>query len=237
MDFTQDCFKALLETLKAKKYNFSTFKEYILSGIQPINYSTIIFRHDVDRFPQNSKKLAELEHSIGINGTYFFRVVPESYDLKIMNKIADLGHEIGYHYEDVDLVYRSQKSDIRNQNRAVNKDKLIDFAYESFYKNLEMLRKNFDIKTICMHGSPRSKFDNKIVWEKYNYKDLGIIGEPYYDTDFNKFAYLTDTGRRWNGNKVSVRDKVTSKYKFDFKTTSQIIENIDVLLILNIISV
>lgn len=80
-----------------------------------------------------------------------------------------------------------------------------------------------------MHGSPRSKYDNKIIWEKYNYKDLGLIGEPYYDIDFNEFAYFTDTGRRWNGHKVSVRDKVNSKYNFDFKTTQQIIENIDKL--------
>jgi hypothetical protein len=28
------------------------------------------------------------------------------------------------------------------------------------------------------------------------------------DTDFSKTLYLTDTGRRWDGYKVSVRDKV-----------------------------
>ncbi len=80
-----------------------------------------------------------------------------------------------------------------------------------------------------MHGSPRSKHDNKLLWTKYNYKDLGILGEPYYDIDFNKFAYFTDTGRRWNGSNVSVRDKVNSKYNYNFKTTQQIIENIDKL--------
>ena len=29
-----------------------------------------------------------------------------------------------------------------------------------------------------------------------------------FDIDFNKTFYLTDTGRRWDGWKVSVRDKV-----------------------------
>jgi hypothetical protein len=47
-----------------------------------------------------------------------------------------------------------------------------------------------------MHGSPRSKFDNKELWSKYNYRDLGIIGEPFFDIDFDDFFYLTDTGRR-----------------------------------------
>lgn len=80
-----------------------------------------------------------------------------------------------------------------------------------------------------MHGSPRVKYDNKIIWEKYDYKELGLIGEPYYDIDFNEFAYFTDTGRRWNGHKYSIRDKVKSKYNFDFKTTQDIIDNVDKL--------
>lgn len=40
------------------------------------------------------------------------------------------------------------------------------------------------------------------------YRDFGIIGEPYFDMDFSKAFYLTDTGRRWDGYKVSVRDKI-----------------------------
>ncbi len=60
-----------------------------------------------------------------------------------------------------------------------------------------------------MHGSPLSKYDNKLLWKYYNYRDFGIIGEPYFDVNFSKVLYLTDTGRRWNGEKVSVRDKVT----------------------------
>ena len=78
-----------------------------------------------------------------------------------------------------------------------------------------------------MHGSPLANHDNKIIWQKYNYRDLGIIGEPYLDLNFNEFAYLTDTGRRWNGDKFSLRDKVKSKYNFNFKTTQDIIDSID----------
>ena len=37
---------------------------------------------------------------------------------------------------------------------------------------------------------------------------LGIEYEPMLDTDFSKTLYITDTGRRWDGYKVSVRDKV-----------------------------
>ena len=59
-----------------------------------------------------------------------------------------------------------------------------------------------------MHGSPLSPFDNRMLWSKYDYRDYGIIGEPYFDVDFSEVAYYTDTGRRWDGEAVSVRDKV-----------------------------
>ena len=42
----------------------------------------------------------------------------------------------------------------------------------------------------------------------YDIHALGIEYEPMLDTDFSKTLYLTDTGRRWDGYKVSVRDKV-----------------------------
>ena len=76
-----------------------------------------------------------------------------------------------------------------------------------------------------MHGSPRSSFDNKALWKKYNYRDYGIIGEPYFDIDFGEVFYLTDTGRMWDGEKMSIRDKVQGleKNKFSFHSTQEII--------------
>ena len=59
-----------------------------------------------------------------------------------------------------------------------------------------------------MHGSPLSKWDNRDLWKRYNYRDYGIIAEPYFDLDFDEVFYLTDTGRSWNNSKASVRDKV-----------------------------
>ena len=61
-------------------------------------------------------------------------------------------------------------------------------------------------------------------------KTLNIIGEPYLTTDFSKMLYLTDTGRRWDGYKVSVRDKI-EKYQeewnakdWSFHSTDEIIK-------------
>ena len=78
-----------------------------------------------------------------------------------------------------------------------------------------------------MHGSPRSKYDNKEIWEKYDYKNLDLIGEPYYDVDFNQVFYLTDTGRMWDGQKVSVRDKVDTSFTQTYHATGEIIKALE----------
>jgi hypothetical protein len=203
----------------------------------------VILRHDVDLKPQNSLATAKIEYEMGIKGSYYFRMVPESYNIDIIREIANLGHEIGYHYETMDTAERkhnlqpatlnsevlsiNQSPDDNRDNHSIN-ESLIDAAYNQFCQNLEAIRKVADIKTICMHGSPRSKHDNRDIWKKYSYSDLGIIGEPYFDIDFDKFFYLTDTGRRWNGHRYSVRDKMPQQERWDregltFRTTSDII--------------
>ena len=75
-----------------------------------------------------------------------------------------------------------------------------------------------------MHGSPRSPWDSKDLWKHYDYRDFGIIGEPYFDIDFSEVLYLTDTGRRWDGNKVSVRDKVLPNQQINKSTNQQLDE-------------
>ena len=125
----------------------------------------------------------------------------------VIEKIKNLGHEIAYHYEDMALC---------NGNN--------DAAYEHFKSKLEMFRQFYPVKTICMHGSPLSKWDNRLLWKKYNYKELGIIGEPYFDVDFKKVLYITDTGRMWNNETSSIRDRVESGYNFKFASTHDIIK-------------
>ena len=187
MDFTIETYKLFLQSMQECDYSFLMVKEFINSK----KSKAIILRHDVDLLPQNSLRFAKIQHQLGIQGSYYFRAVPQSWDENIIKEIASLGHEVGYHYENMD---------------TCNGD--IDKAWDNFRMNLDELRKLVDVKTICMHGSPRSKFDNKELWSKYDYRSLDLIGEPYYDVDFDKVLYLTDTGRRWDGWKTSVRDKV-----------------------------
>jgi len=243
MDFTRTTYKRLLTALKSSKYGFQTLNDFI----QVAKQKTIILRHDVDRLPSNALKFARLENERGIGATYYFRAVPESWDEGVIRELASLGHEIGYHYENLSEINglaqrrKGAKKDKRTGNRIEEKEnrkenpqitpvpssgatgqaqinadekngggkgKLFELAIEDFERNLEKLRKFYPVKTICMHGSPLSKWDNRDLWKKYDYRDFGIVGEPYFDLDFDEVFYLTDTGRRWDGDRVNVRDKV-----------------------------
>lgn len=188
MDFTLKKYRELLEALQHKGYTVLTFTDY-LQGQQPEKF--VILRHDVDLRPRNSLATARIENSLAMKASYYFRAVPESWDEQIIKEIASLGHEVGYHYESL---------------TTCNGDTLS--AMRDFETNLSRLRKLVPVTTICMHGSPRSPWDSKDLWKINSYRDMGIIGEPYFDIDFSDVFYLTDTGRRWDGFKMSVRDKI-----------------------------
>jgi hypothetical protein len=246
-DFTVKIFGELLRTLQSDGYAFITYADYcsVLQSDNPKsqirNPKFVILRHDVDALPLNTLRLAQLENSLGIPGTYYFRAFQHGFEEEIIRQIAALGHEIGYHYETIAQVTsqtsgKSPCNSVRNsvslrvtKKKESHEEQYIYQAYILFIKNLEKLRRIAPVSTICMHGSPLSRYDNRVVWEKYDYYSLDIIGDPYLDIDFNKMAYLTDTGRKWNGEKISMRDKVESQYKFNFKSTQDIIRNIHLL--------
>lgn len=202
MDFTIPIYTRLLGAMREAGYSFSTFDAFLR---QPAD-NTIILRHDVDAMPRNSLRFAEIQHSMGIRGVYYFRTVPASWNESIIRQIAALGHEIGYHYECLTTCSG-------DMNRAI----------QDFEKNLTALRRLAPVSTICMHGSPLSKHDSKDLWKTNSYRDYGIIGEPYFDIDFLTVAYLTDTGRRWDGDRVSVRDKVDAAFTHTYRSTPDLI--------------
>lgn len=207
MDFTIKKYTELLQTLKESNYQFQTFEQFISN---PLNGKIVIMRHDVDRLPGNALQLAKIENTLGIKASYYFRILKNIWDETIARKIKDLGHEIGYHYEDVSLA-----------NGDLQK------AMELFKQHLAIIQNMYPAKTICMHGSPLSRWDNRKLWEKYKYQEYGIIAEPYFDVDYTKVFYITDTGRAWNKTQVSVRDFVKSDFNFKIKSTKHLLNLIE----------
>ena len=188
-DFTIKLLTKFYKALKSQGFSFIYVSDILQNN--EIFSKYVILRHDVEKYYENVFEFARIQNELGIRGVYYFRISDKHFKPDVVEQIANLGHEAGYHYD-----YLTQC------------EGNYDLAIKRFKKNLNMLREIATVKTICMDGSPLSKFDNKALWEKYNYHDYGIIGEPYFDIDFDEVFYLTDTGRRWDGWKVNVRDKM-----------------------------
>ncbi len=205
-DFTLKAYHSLLDALQGAGYRFQTLTDYLQAPAERV----VMLRHDVDARKLHSLEFARIQHERGIVGSYYFRMVPQSYDPKVIREIYSLGHEVGYHYEDMDFAKGDPHEAIR-----------------LFERHLEQLRQVVPVTTICMHGSPRSRYDNRDVWQHYDYRRYGILGEPYFDIDFSKVCYLTDTGRRWDGHAVSVRDKVEDHFGLRFHATADIVRHLN----------
>ena len=213
LDFTLLTYRKLLEALKECGYVFITFEQYCQVSAERLPKRFVILRHDVDLRAKNSLATAQIEHELELQASYYFRVVPESNQPEVIREIAALGHEIGYHYEDMAIMHGDTEK-----------------ALAHFQEQLAYFRQYYPVSTICMHGAPTSKYDGRELWKHYDYREYGVIGEPYFDVDFSKVFYLTDTGRRWDGYKVSVRDKIPqyqdqwTERGWVYRRSSQIIE-------------
>lgn len=239
MEFNLKSYHQLLNSLQNAGYAFQSYNDFAESRgkLNSSGDKLIMLRHDVDKMPMNSLRFAKIQSERGIKATYYFRMHKHSYNEGIIKEIASLGHEIGYHYETMDT--ESSKLQIKGSKLGgkISNEKmetLIDAAHEQFCINLKKFREIAEINTISMHGSPLSPFDNRAIWQKYNYKELGIIAEPYFDLNFNEIYYITDTGRRWDGGLFNVRDKATKEnpvtnpdfLKLRFHSTQDIIKAI-----------
>jgi hypothetical protein len=201
MDFTLRKYSELLKAIKESGYEIMTFENFLE---RPLT-KTVVLRHDSDIWPKNDLAMAILENSFKVNSTYYFRV-PETFNIEIINQIKNLGHEIGYHYEDLARFNGDFESAIKN-----------------FESNLKKIRKIYPVKTIARHGRPLSKWESLDLWKKYSLKDFSISGEPYLNVDYSKVLYLTDNGNKWNAGKDNIRDKVKTNYSFNIRSTDDLI--------------
>lgn len=203
-DFTLKSYQSLVLAFQQAGYQFQTFEEMMTA---PLEAKTVVMRHDVDELAWNALRMAKLENKLGIKATYFFRIVKQSNVPEVIEEIVRLGHEVGYHYEDLALA---------------EGDEMI--AMETFKNNLKYFRKFYPVRSVCMHGSSTSKYDNRLLWENHSLSEFGIVGEPYLSVDFDKVLYLTDTGYAWDGGKYATRDFVDNRFGLRFHTTSQIMD-------------
>ncbi|GAB7095380.1 hypothetical protein JCM30237_25330 [Halolamina litorea] len=188
--FTMGAYADLLESIKDGGHEFITVREYLASDDLPQRF--VVLRHDVDRRPGRAVRMAELEADHGVRSTYYYRT--STFEPDRTRRLARLGHEVGYHYED----YVATDGDLRA-------------AHRRFAMNLQRLRRGHSepVQTICMHGNPLSPHDNRTMWthpKAPDFETYSLLGEAYLSMDFVDVAYFSDTGRTWSDGPLKVKD-------------------------------
>ena len=188
LDFTLSQYLDIVGSALDSGYKLVTVTNHFdgKSGSNP----HIVMRHDVDRRPFNALSMAEGEADLGVQATYYFRKTPETFRPDIIKKIAGMGHEIGYHYEDFHVARYDA-----------------DRAYDLFIENLAAFRALAPISTISMHGSPLSRFNNMEIW-KYKKFEESNVKDCILSFDWSDYLFFTDTGRSFASGKANFRDKI-----------------------------
>lgn len=187
-DFTLEMYGELLRFFIKSGYSICSIDDYLSGNNDTRN--TVIMRHDIDRRIHKAVDFAHIEHDLGIHATYYFRH-PYTFQPQVIQKIRDMSHEIGHHYE----VMSKADGDP-------------DLAGKLFQQELNDFRKYFLVKTVCMHGAPLSKYDNRDFWNHYSFEDFDLSGEAYLS--MNSVYYYSDTGRTWSG-AHKIRDRLQNQ--------------------------
>ena len=210
-DFSIPKYEAICSTLANSGYQSITLSDYFNVGGIDLFKKRVILRHDVDRLAFMSLPMADIESNFGLSACYYFRM-PRTFKPKIIQYLVALGHEVGFHYENLSKA---------NGN--------LESAIESFSHDLNRFREIVQVKTITMHGNPASRFDNRDLWNSVHIRDFDLLGEAYMDMNFEQVMYYSDTGRTWEEGKFNIRDhipegKSTIQDKPNIKTTDDLID-------------
>lgn len=173
-DFTTSNYCKLL---KQAKENFA-FKNFTNFHNQE---NFIIWRHDVDFSMHRALKLAKIEATEGIKATYFILLHSEFYNLfekeisDLLNKIIELGHDIGLHFD-------SHYYNITNEIELEDKLLLEKNVIESFFK--------VKINSFCFH------INNEFTLKCINKEYAGLVN-AFSGFFQREIAYCSDSNGYW----------------------------------------
>ena len=173
-DFTLDHYQEILLTLK-RTHTFRSYTDFNRDELFVLN------RHDVDFSVKGALKLAEIEHELKVNSTFFFMLHCEYYNLlesqniDLVKNIAGLGHKIGLHFD----------AQFYNINDEANLQEKLEFEREI----LEFFIKE-KIEVFSFHNTT----DFTMNCKSWNY---GGLINTYADYFQSNVKYSSDSNGYW----------------------------------------
>jgi hypothetical protein len=185
VSFSHAAFRKLLRTM-IERFGTTDFR---VCRARRDDRNQCVLRHDVDRRPRNALRIASIEALLGVRATFYFRRREIRRQVPLIRRIAEAGHEIGYHYEALALARGN-----------------LSLAREIMIEDLEALRRTAPVTTAAMHGSPLSAYSNLSVWQSLSLRDVGLDSEAFLVVNSPDWIYFTDTGRTWKQRVTNLRD-------------------------------
>ncbi|WP_371396492.1 hypothetical protein [Fretibacter rubidus] len=150
----------------------------------------LVIKHDVEANLKAALRAAQIETELGHCATYYLQgdLLQEEGSAEIVNKIAQLGHEVSYHYDVLDSC-----------------DGDFPLASEEFehYKSLIESASGQAIETVCPHGNPtkvrngwksnKDFFRSPSVRQKYSELSDIVVD---FNTLMPNGTYISDAGFR-----------------------------------------
>lgn len=175
MEFTYQAYRNLIRQLRTNGYQFTDYHDY-----QSYN-KAVIMRHDIDISLEKAVEMAEIEKDERIISTYFILLSTDFYNaaseksLKAIKRIADCGHQIGLHFDEV------KYAEIECMRTLV----------DAIKQEAEILSEitGFPISSVSMHRPSKETLNA-------DYEIEGIINS-YGKVFFKDFKYVSDSRRCW----------------------------------------
>jgi hypothetical protein len=165
-------------------YKIITCEDYALNNKREC--PTIVNRVDVDLSVKKTERLIDLFNKLGIKASFFIRLHANEYNpfsfenYRILKRIVNEGHEIGYHSEIID------QSVIWDEDPG-----------ECLIKDIKILETMFNttIKGVASHGG-LTGLNNLDFWNNHKPNDYELLYEAYDDKYLKLFKnsfYISDS--------------------------------------------
>ncbi len=186
--FTYENIKKQYRSAVSCGYQIITCKEfYNLKNQNLLPEKTIVNRIDIDFSLKKTECLLNIFNDLGIKGTFFLRLHAQEYNpfsfenYRIVKKLIDSGHELGYHSEIVD------------QSKIWDED-----AKDCLVRDIEIMNKMFNVNVVgvASHGGITG-LNNLDFWKDKKPHDFGLLYEAYdKEPKFNLYQeafYISDS--------------------------------------------
>ena len=199
-----DAYRTLLASAQAQGYQFTSVERYwqtLSAGELDPGRRHFVLRHDIDTDPGTAGAMWEIERSLGISSSYYFR--RSTIDLDLMAMIAEKGGEVSYHYEELAALAKRHRPRDADALRS-----LIPRAQDRFRVNIGRLRDvtGLPMKVVAAHGDFVNRrlgiSSNAILLDPDFRRDVGVIldnRDPAFLDSMTSHQWDTHYPRFWIG--------------------------------------